>query len=193
MATRSPLMILLLPVSAAFTMPFVDLNLRRLILVRTPAAASAVSEIAAHVIQTHGDEVRYMMADDSEVAIETLDRLFDGIQPKTVGRLATSSSTGLRAMDSTGSISDAAFRSLEARDYILRGTLDGRASLLIAHESVIKIILMRAADLECDVEDLSLSVDPVADVSVLDFGVGSYPWQVADEPPKIRPKWSRSV
>jgi hypothetical protein len=178
----------ILPMLAlSFTMPLCELDARRLVLVRTPESTSSAAEIARHVSATHGDSVRYMMSASSEEAVGLLNMLVEAIQPLTLGMLATSQSTALDSAPSTEAVDDTESRALETRDYVLRGTLDGGTSVLISHESVIELLLLRAAD--PDSGGAGPLVEGVPDVAVLDFGAGAYPWMVADERPMLRPPW----
>ena len=169
-------------------MPLVELDARRLILVRVPALKTAAA-VLEHIVETHGDDVKYMMAASSDDCVDFLDSLVAGIQAKHVRRVSTAQSMALREIEPTESAEDACSRAIETRDYILRGTLDGAASLLITHESIIELILLRASELEPDFESFRGGAESVPAVSVLDFGVGSYPWMVADEKPIMQPQW----
>ena len=179
----------LLPAALA-SMPPVELDARRLILVRAPLAADAPA-VAAHVAATHKADVRYMMAASEECCVGLLDLLLGAMQPDKLGALATSQSTALLAIDAQAgeTLDDAGWRALETRDYVLRGTADGSASLLVGDESIIELLLLRAADLEADFDALPRGLESVPAVSVLDFGSASFPWSVADERPVMQPRW----
>ena len=56
-------------------------------------------------------------------------------------------------------------------------------------DTPVELILMRAADIESDIEDFERGVNQIPAVSVLDFGAGSFPWMVAEERPVIQPHW----
>ena len=171
-------------------MPPVELDARRLILVRSPSAAD-VPLIAAHVSRFHKDDVRYMMAASMPECVTVLDRMVELMQPDRLGPLATSQSTALLGVGEEP-LDDAGWRIMETRDYVLRGTADGSASVLVGDESIIELLLLRAADLEADFDELPRGKDSVPAVSVLDFsglpGV-SFPWSVAEESPIVQPKW----
>lgn len=185
---RAVALALLIAVQSAACYPTCQLDSRRLILVRAPAACDAAA-VCSHIVATHGDDIKYAMGSTSEDALNLLDMTVEAIQKRRIAKLATSKSSALQEVDHSEPIDDAAFRALEARDYMLRGTMDGAASLLISHESLIELILCRANDVESDIEDLPRGVTRVPTISVLDFGVGSYPWQVADERPFAQPQW----
>ena len=178
-----------LPFLTTFTMPPTDFDLRRLVLVRTPSA-SDVGAVCAHVTETHGADVRYMMAESTADGIGLLDLLVESIQPKTLGALATSQTTALCGREHAEALGEAGSRAVQTRDYVLGGTVDGGTSLLVAHESIIELLLMRAADLETDFDSLQNSDhSSIPAVSVLDFGPGAYPWMVAVDAPRIQPQW----
>lgn len=183
MAVRAAL--LLLPSCVAIA---IEWDARRLILVRQPAAVDAAA-VVAHVSDTHGDDIRYMMTADSEDAKRLLQSLAESVQPKTLGRLATSQSKSLLEVAPDELVDDAYSRAVDTRDYILRGTLEGGCSVIIAHESIVELLLLRAADLESAAEDFVRGVVSVPAVSVLDFGPGSFPWMVADQRPAVQPSW----
>lgn len=173
-------------------MPLVALDASRLILVKSSVAANAAAAVCNHIVETHGDDIRYAMCSSSEDALGLMDTIVDVLQKKRFGTLPTARSAALQAVERSESGGDAAFRALEARDYVLRGTQDGAASLIIAHESVIDILLARAANLEAEMDVLPCGdgTDDVPVVSVLDFGVGSFPYMVADNAPIIQPQWN---
>ena len=180
---------LLLPV-LGITMPPVELYARRLILVRAPGASDA-AVLSTHIEKQHGADVRYIMASSAESAIGLMDTLVDLINPNKLGVLKTAQSEALREIEASESVDDAGWRVLEARDYILRGTADGAASLIISHPNIIELMLLRASeDLETDVDEFKLGVTSVPAVSVLDFGPGSLPWSVAAQQPVIQPPWN---
>ena len=118
---------LLLAVVQSLTYPVCQLDARRLILVQAPAACDAAA-VATHVLETHGDDINYAMGSTSEEALNLLEMTVDGIQKRRRGRLASSKSSALLEVDRSERIDDAVFRALEARDYMLRGTMDERAS-----------------------------------------------------------------
>jgi len=73
-------------------------------------------------------------------------------------------------------------RVLAARDYVLRGTRPGSASVIVSHMWVTRILLADALGvsnvLEIDV--------PTASVSIVDYTHGSWPISVADTPAQPR-------
>ena len=63
------------------------------------------------------------------------------------------------------------------RDFVIRGTRDGSASVIVSDERGLHEILAEALGSE------EAACVPDSSVSVLDFGPGSWPAVVADEPP----------
>ena len=88
---------------------------------------------------------------------------------------------------------DCAGRALDARDYVLRGTLPGAASVLILHEDCLQLILARAADLEAEPQIVSGGTLPECAVCVLDYTDGTYPYMVAYEKPEVRDQWAPGI
>ena len=170
-------------------MPPCNLDARRLVLVKAPSAASDGAAVCQHIVEQHGDDVRYMMSVGTDEGIHLLDMLVADIQPKTLGMLATSQSAALQGIAADESLEDAEYRALETRDYVLRGTLDGGTSVMILHESIMELLLLRAVDRESSVDLLPRDQDDVPDCGVLDFGLGTYPWMVADELPLVQPQF----
>ena len=159
--------------SAAFTMPTVDFTARRLILVHA-SPSTAIDDVAAHVSDVHGDDVRFLMTSSSPEALELASKIETLVSSKIVGRLSISQSDALNALQDGETAEDCATRSLQTRDYVLRGTMPGAASVLISHEDPIQFLLARAANLEAEMEVIRGTL-PESAVSVLDFGDGTFP------------------
>lgn len=69
-------------------------------------------------------------------------------------------------------------RVLTARDYVLRGTRPGTASIIVSHMWVTRVMLADAMGV-----DNVLKIDvPTASISIVDYPEGSWPISVADTP-----------
>ena len=156
--------------SVAFTMPLVDLSARRLILV-TPGPTKPV---AAHVVENHVDDIRFLLTSSDELAVKLADVIEQQVTPKIIGRLTTSQSDSLKALADGEEYKDCAERSLQARDYVLRGTLPGAASVIVADEDVVQFILARAKQLKGELSITRGSL-PAGTVCVLDFDDACFP------------------
>lgn len=178
-------------VATGFNMPVIEADARRLILVRP--SAHSMAAVCAHVVETHARDIKYLMAAASADAIELLDIMQPALESKKLGKVPTAQSGALRGIEQNESVDDAAARALEARDYVLRGTADGTASLIVSHESIIELILLRASDLDCEPDQLLRGVEHVPDVSVLDFGACTFPAVVATSRPVHQPQWCDAV
>lgn len=171
-------------------MPPIDFSARRLICVNSAADAVATAE---HIAATHGTDVRFVMTSPSEPALAITQQLTDAIQPLVLGKLATSQSDMLRELEELETVDDFADRTLMTRDYLLRGTRPGTASVLVSHGTVLQLLLARADDIssscEAAFESFRSAAPPEAAVCVLDYGDGSFPEVVAAEKPIVREQW----
>ena len=169
--------------AAGFTMPSVDFDTRRLILVHASAPAATI----AHVAAEHCDDLRYVMTSSETEAINLADAIAVVVEPKRIGKLPISKTPGLREASDDESVDEVAERVLEVRDFVLSGTAFGYASLLVARQPVLQLLLAHGLGVEpskaCGVE---LPTDAVC---VIDFGPGTFPASVADELPVVRDQW----
>jgi broad specificity phosphatase PhoE len=175
----------------AFTMPPVDYSARRLILVRAGSSPYA-DALVAHIADTHGDDVRFMLTSSDSDAIELANEIDAVVSPKMVGRLSISQTDVLRGQQDGETAEECAERAIQAREYALRGTMEGAASIIISHEDVMQFILARAADLKSEMS-ITRGTLPDCTVSVLDFGFGSFPDVVADELPVVHEQWNPAM
>jgi|OM-RGC.v1.016580671 hypothetical protein len=166
--------------TAVMALPVVSLEARRLILLRPPQpeAQAEASAAAAHVVLAHSDEIRYVMSSPTPSALKLAEEIAVGMRPLVVGGLAVETSRMLAADDDRDE-GTALQNVLDVRDFVIRGTRPGQASVIISE---------RAGLLLADALSSSDGAISVADgsVSVLDFGEGTWPAAVADERPEIQ-------
>jgi hypothetical protein len=167
---------LLLGVSAAraLSVPSIGYDTRRLILVRADRPDCAAA-IAKHVATSHGDDVRFVMTSPAAGAVQLAETLRAAVTPRMIGTLPISTSRMLQDVEGEGS-QETAERAMMSRDYVLSGTKDGTASVLISDEGVLNQILTRA---EC-----TTAPDDAMCV-LLDFTRGMWPDVVAGGVPKV--------
>ena len=169
--------------AAGFTMPSVDFDTRRLILVHASAPAATI----AHVAAEHCDDLRYVMTSSEAEAIDLADAIAVVVEPQRIGKLPISKTAGLREASEDENADALAERVLEVRDFVLSGTAFGYASLLVARQPVLQLILAHGLGIEpSEARGVELPTDAVC---VIDFGPGSFPASVADELPVVRDQW----
>lgn len=181
-------------------MPLLDLEARRLILVAPADAEEASAAGANHVVTHHGDEVRYLITSPTPAGLRQSELISEGMQPLVVGGLGIERSTFLSLGKSEAEMEDA----LAIRDFVLRGTRPGSASVIVGDGHALSAILTDALCRHVTAPAASVSgcrstcalpspsarpflthrgSPPRAQVSVLDFDTGSWPAAVADELP----------
>ena len=150
--------------------PAVHHSARRLILLR-PAATVAATETADALAEHFGADVRFVLASPTPASLGGAEHLAARLSPTVIGGLGVETSQGLAG--------EAAAReeALAVRDFVIRGTRDGSASVIVSDERGLHEILAEALGSE------EAACVPDSSVSVLDFGPGSWPAVVADEPP----------
>ena len=180
----SEMMLALLGLHAAgFTMPSVDFDTRRLILVHANAPAATL----AHVAAEHTDDLRYVMTSSEADAIEQADAIAVVVEPYRIGRLPISKTAALREASEGEDADEVSERVIQCRDFVLSGTAFGYASLLVARHPVLQLLL--AAGLGVAPSDAAGVELPTDAVCVIDFGPGTFPASVADELPVVRDQW----
>eukprot|EP00908_Phaeocystis_cordata_P009827 Transcript_20633.p3 GENE.Transcript_20633~~Transcript_20633.p3 ORF type:complete len:178 (-),score=41.77 Transcript_20633:69-602(-) len=118
-----------------------------------------------------GDEVRYLITSPTPAGLRQSELISEGMQPLVVGGLGIERSTFLSLGKSEAEMEDA----LAIRDFVLRGTRPGSASVIVGDGHALSAILTDALCRHVTA--------PAASVSVLDFDTGSWPAAVADELP----------
>jgi len=169
--------------TAGFTMPSVDFDTRRLILVHASAPAATL----AHVAAEHTDDLRYVMTSSEADAIDLADAIAVVVEPQRIGKLPISKTAGLREAAEGESANDVSVRVIEVRDFVLSGTAFGYASLLVARQPVLQLLL--AAGLGVAPSEAGGVELPTDAVCVIDFGLGTFPSSVAEELPVVRDQW----
>ena len=111
----------------AGSVPLLDLEARRLILVAPADAEEASAAGANHVVTHHGDEVRYLITSPTPAGLRQSELISEGMQPLVVGGLGIERSTFLSLGKSEAEMEDA----LAIRDFVLRGTRPGSASVIV--------------------------------------------------------------
>lgn len=149
-------------------LPELGFGTRRLLLVRRGGGAAEAAARRMILTQSdEGDDVRLVLSSPDAEDLLTAEGITTALSPSIVGGIAVQTAAMLSETPA-GDDFTTMERALAMRDYALRGTSAGSASVIVGHESVLGQII-------CAAKGGPPPELPAASVSVLDFDDGSWP------------------
>lgn len=129
-----------------------------------------------------------MACSTEPAAVRDAEAVAASLAPLVVGGVAVETADLLRGRDEAEDEELYIERVLSMRDFVLRGTKAGYASVVLLGEGSLRAIIGDALALGAESAEGIERDDalPAASLSVLDFGDGSWPAIVAEAPPAVR-------